>query len=174
MRDANTTHKHATGTPRNPKVYQRMIDRGWRRSGLFCYKPDLKRSCCPQYTIKCVLVLLLLLLHQSEALGLGGRRRPVNRVLFSFALSSWSCFGCRPRLPTPPFFYFFLKMLQGSTQPSSKHQRASASSSIGELSCCLCSYFPSLLPFLPPPRPPLHVRHRFKLYCNVMCGGGAA
>ncbi|EIN10566.1 hypothetical protein PUNSTDRAFT_112398 [Punctularia strigosozonata HHB-11173 SS5] len=29
-----------------------MIDRGWRRSGAFCYKPDLKRSCCPQYTIK--------------------------------------------------------------------------------------------------------------------------
>ncbi|KAF8076278.1 arginine-tRNA-protein transferase [Lyophyllum atratum] len=33
-------------------VYQRMIDRGWRRSGTYCYKPDLKRSCCPQYTIK--------------------------------------------------------------------------------------------------------------------------
>ncbi|GBE79744.1 Arginyl-tRNA--protein transferase 1 [Sparassis crispa] len=29
-----------------------MIDRGWRRSGTYCYKPDLKRSCCPQYTIK--------------------------------------------------------------------------------------------------------------------------
>ena len=36
----------------NQKVYQGMIDRGWRRSGLYCYKPDLKRSCCPQYTIK--------------------------------------------------------------------------------------------------------------------------
>jgi arginine-tRNA-protein transferase len=36
------------------KVYQRMIDRGWRRSGTYCYKPDLRRSCCPQYTIKCV------------------------------------------------------------------------------------------------------------------------
>ncbi|KAJ3521251.1 hypothetical protein NM688_g9040 [Phlebia brevispora] len=32
--------------------YQAMIDRGWRRSGTYCYKPDLKRSCCPQYTIK--------------------------------------------------------------------------------------------------------------------------
>ncbi|KAH9940591.1 arginine-tRNA-protein transferase [Amylocystis lapponica] len=32
--------------------YQRMIDRGWRRSGMGCYKPDLKRSCCAQYTIK--------------------------------------------------------------------------------------------------------------------------
>ncbi|OSD04358.1 hypothetical protein PYCCODRAFT_1364194 [Trametes coccinea BRFM310] len=34
------------------RVYQGMIDRGWRRSGTYCYMPDLKRSCCPQYTIK--------------------------------------------------------------------------------------------------------------------------
>ncbi|TDL29717.1 hypothetical protein BD410DRAFT_736841 [Rickenella mellea] len=33
-------------------AYQKMIDRGWRRSGTYCYKPDLRRSCCPQYTIK--------------------------------------------------------------------------------------------------------------------------
>ncbi|OSX59239.1 hypothetical protein POSPLADRAFT_1150353 [Postia placenta MAD-698-R-SB12] len=33
-------------------VYQKMIDRGWRRSGTYCYKPDLRRSCCPAYTIK--------------------------------------------------------------------------------------------------------------------------
>ncbi|KAI0082575.1 hypothetical protein K474DRAFT_1655378 [Panus rudis PR-1116 ss-1] len=33
-------------------TYQKMIDRGWRRSGTFCYKPDNKRTCCPQYTIK--------------------------------------------------------------------------------------------------------------------------
>ncbi|KAF8812341.1 hypothetical protein BYT27DRAFT_6414503 [Phlegmacium glaucopus] len=33
-------------------VYQGMIDRGWRRSGTYCYKPNLKASCCPQYTIK--------------------------------------------------------------------------------------------------------------------------
>ncbi|KAF8351554.1 arginine-tRNA-protein transferase [Amanita rubescens] len=34
------------------KVYQGMIDRGWRRSGIRCYKPDLRYSCCPQYTIR--------------------------------------------------------------------------------------------------------------------------
>ncbi|KAH7916339.1 arginine-tRNA-protein transferase [Hygrophoropsis aurantiaca] len=34
------------------EVYQKMIDRGWRRSGTYCYTPDLRRSCCPQYTIK--------------------------------------------------------------------------------------------------------------------------
>lgn len=33
-------------------VYQRMIDRGWRRCGTYCYKPDLKKTCCPQYTIR--------------------------------------------------------------------------------------------------------------------------
>ncbi|KIJ70210.1 hypothetical protein HYDPIDRAFT_104888 [Hydnomerulius pinastri MD-312] len=33
-------------------VYQKMIDRGWRRSGTYCYAPDLRRTCCPQYTIK--------------------------------------------------------------------------------------------------------------------------
>ncbi|KIO18649.1 hypothetical protein M407DRAFT_149326 [Tulasnella calospora MUT 4182] len=33
-------------------AYQQMIDRGWRRSGTYCYKPDLSRSCCPQYTIR--------------------------------------------------------------------------------------------------------------------------
>ncbi|KAI8066115.1 arginine-tRNA-protein transferase [Thamnidium elegans] len=32
--------------------YQDMIDRGWRRSGKYCYKPDLEKSCCPQYTIR--------------------------------------------------------------------------------------------------------------------------
>ncbi|KII95226.1 hypothetical protein PLICRDRAFT_34070 [Plicaturopsis crispa FD-325 SS-3] len=34
------------------EAYQEMIDRGWRRSGTYCYKPNMKLSCCPQYTIK--------------------------------------------------------------------------------------------------------------------------
>ncbi|KZT66010.1 hypothetical protein DAEQUDRAFT_730775 [Daedalea quercina L-15889] len=34
------------------EAYQKMIDRGWRRSGTYCYKPDLGKSCCPQYTIR--------------------------------------------------------------------------------------------------------------------------
>ncbi|KAI8391164.1 arginine-tRNA-protein transferase [Radiomyces spectabilis] len=33
--------------------YQSLIDRGWRRrSGHYVYKPDLRKSCCPQYTIR--------------------------------------------------------------------------------------------------------------------------
>jgi arginine-tRNA-protein transferase len=33
-------------------VYRQLIDRGFRRSGDYVYKPDLKHSCCPQYTIR--------------------------------------------------------------------------------------------------------------------------
>ena len=29
-----------------------LVDRGWRRSGTFLYKPNLKESCCPAYTIR--------------------------------------------------------------------------------------------------------------------------
>ncbi|XP_045775221.1 arginyl-tRNA--protein transferase 1 isoform X1 [Maniola jurtina] len=33
--------------------YQDLIDRGWRRSGQYCYKPILDVVCCPMYTIRC-------------------------------------------------------------------------------------------------------------------------
>uniref|UniRef100_A0A182YE49 Arginyl-tRNA--protein transferase 1 n=1 Tax=Anopheles stephensi TaxID=30069 RepID=A0A182YE49_ANOST len=33
--------------------YQELIDRGWRRSGCYCYKPVMDVTCCPSYTIKC-------------------------------------------------------------------------------------------------------------------------
>ncbi|XP_050450732.1 arginyl-tRNA--protein transferase 1 isoform X2 [Cataglyphis hispanica] len=33
--------------------YQSLIDRGWRRSGCYCYKPIMNQICCPQYTIRC-------------------------------------------------------------------------------------------------------------------------
>ncbi|XP_059619910.1 arginyl-tRNA--protein transferase 1-like isoform X1 [Phlebotomus argentipes] len=33
--------------------YQDLIDRGWRRSGTFCYKPTNATTCCPSYTIRC-------------------------------------------------------------------------------------------------------------------------
>lgn len=35
-----------------PGAYQRMIDHGWRRSGRYCYKPDMRQSCCSSYTIR--------------------------------------------------------------------------------------------------------------------------
>ncbi|XP_038048103.1 arginyl-tRNA--protein transferase 1-like isoform X2 [Patiria miniata] len=33
--------------------YQDLIDRGWRRSGRYLYKPLMDKMCCPCYTIKC-------------------------------------------------------------------------------------------------------------------------
>jgi len=36
-----------------PQDYQDLIDRGWRRSGKYCYKPTMTETCCPQYTIRC-------------------------------------------------------------------------------------------------------------------------
>lgn len=36
-----------------PLDYQDLIDRGWRRSGQYCYKPINDKSCCPMYTIRC-------------------------------------------------------------------------------------------------------------------------
>ncbi|XP_077311500.1 arginyl-tRNA--protein transferase 1 isoform X2 [Lithobates pipiens] len=32
--------------------YQDLIDRGWRRSGKYVYKPLMNETCCPQYTIR--------------------------------------------------------------------------------------------------------------------------
>jgi len=34
--------------------YQALLDRGWRRSGKYTYKPSLASTCCPLYTIRCV------------------------------------------------------------------------------------------------------------------------
>ncbi|KAJ7937169.1 arginine-tRNA-protein transferase [Mycena leptocephala] len=54
-RSATKSAAHAAGLEANQlscEVYQKMINRGWRRSGTWCYKPDLKASCCPSYTIK--------------------------------------------------------------------------------------------------------------------------
>ncbi|MCO5553098.1 hypothetical protein L7F22_006619 [Adiantum nelumboides] len=32
--------------------YQELLDRGWRRSGMFLYKPEMNKTCCPAYTIR--------------------------------------------------------------------------------------------------------------------------
>lgn len=29
-----------------------LLDRGWRRSGCYLYKPEMDKTCCPQYTIR--------------------------------------------------------------------------------------------------------------------------
>uniref|UniRef100_A0ACD5U1K8 Uncharacterized protein n=1 Tax=Avena sativa TaxID=4498 RepID=A0ACD5U1K8_AVESA len=39
-------------TSLNAHDYQALLDRGWRRSGSFLYKPEMERTCCPAYTIR--------------------------------------------------------------------------------------------------------------------------
>eukprot|EP00096_Caligus_rogercresseyi_P012660 TRINITY_DN5376_c0_g1_i1.p1 TRINITY_DN5376_c0_g1~~TRINITY_DN5376_c0_g1_i1.p1 ORF type:complete len:451 (+),score=135.21 TRINITY_DN5376_c0_g1_i1:411-1763(+) len=36
----------------HPEDYKDLIDRGWRRSGKYVYKPTYGKSCCAQYTIR--------------------------------------------------------------------------------------------------------------------------
>lgn len=37
----------------NVTDYQELINRNWRRSGQYCYRPKNADTCCPMYTIKC-------------------------------------------------------------------------------------------------------------------------
>lgn len=36
----------------NFNALEDLLDRGWRRSGSFLYKPEMERTCCPSYTIR--------------------------------------------------------------------------------------------------------------------------
>ncbi|XP_055699865.1 arginyl-tRNA--protein transferase 1 isoform X2 [Phlebotomus papatasi] len=50
----NTCNSHGmTAHIMSVKDYQDLMDRGWRRSGTFCYKPTNSTTCCPSYTIRC-------------------------------------------------------------------------------------------------------------------------
>nr|CAD7575083.1 unnamed protein product [Timema californicum] len=48
--------------------YQDLIDRGWRRSGLYCYKPTMNLTCCPLYTIRCAALEFKLSKSQKKVL----------------------------------------------------------------------------------------------------------
>lgn len=37
----------------NPRDYQDLLDKYWRRSGNYCYRPINQNSCCPNYSISC-------------------------------------------------------------------------------------------------------------------------
>ncbi|CAH0564456.1 unnamed protein product [Brassicogethes aeneus] len=52
----------------NVEDYQDLIDRGWRRSGKYCYKPTMNETCCPQYTIRCTALNLHLSKSQKKVL----------------------------------------------------------------------------------------------------------
>lgn len=54
----NQTHSgigrsyYASSKSLSAQFYEDLVCRGWRRSGTLLYKPDLKNSCCPHYTIR--------------------------------------------------------------------------------------------------------------------------
>ncbi|XP_071954751.1 arginyl-tRNA--protein transferase 1-like isoform X2 [Antedon mediterranea] len=48
--------------------YQDLIDRGWRRSGKYVYKPSMEIMCCPAYTIRCQAVDFKLSKSQKKCL----------------------------------------------------------------------------------------------------------
>ena len=48
--------------------YKNLIDRGWRRSGKYCYKPQNDKMCCPLYTISCGALNFVLSKSQKKAL----------------------------------------------------------------------------------------------------------
>ncbi|XP_035219051.1 arginyl-tRNA--protein transferase 1-like isoform X2 [Stegodyphus dumicola] len=65
----NTCYSHGMWTHTlTPLDYQNLIDRGWRRSGKYCYKPTMHRTCCPQYTIKCEAKKFVLSRSQKKVL----------------------------------------------------------------------------------------------------------
>ena len=64
--------------------YQDLIDRGWRRSGKYCYKPIMYKTCCPMYTISCSATKFSLSRSQKKVLknvnkylveGIGEKRK---------------------------------------------------------------------------------------------------
>lgn len=57
--------------------YQNLIDRGWRRSGKYCYKPLMNITCCPLYTIRCEALNFKLSKSQKKIL------KKVNKYLSS-------------------------------------------------------------------------------------------
>lgn len=54
----------------SPQIYADLLSRGFRRSGTLCYKPDLKHSCCAQYTIR---------LDANKFIASKDQRQAINR-----------------------------------------------------------------------------------------------
>ncbi|PVU85424.1 hypothetical protein BB559_003549 [Furculomyces boomerangus] len=48
--------------------YQLLIDRGWRRSGVYIYRLDYSICCCPYYTIRCDTSLFKMTKHHKKAI----------------------------------------------------------------------------------------------------------
>jgi arginine-tRNA-protein transferase len=67
--------------------YQDLIDRGWRRSGKYVYKPAVTKSCCPPYTIKCDAINFQLSKSQKKVL------KKMTKFIVSGSISTAGCHG---------------------------------------------------------------------------------
>uniref|UniRef100_A0A2N9FIB5 Arginyl-tRNA--protein transferase n=1 Tax=Fagus sylvatica TaxID=28930 RepID=A0A2N9FIB5_FAGSY len=56
-----------------------LLDRGWRRSGSFLYKPEMERTCCPAYTIRLKAGDFV---HSKEQLRVSRRLQSLNMPRF--------------------------------------------------------------------------------------------
>ncbi|XP_065220828.1 arginyl-tRNA--protein transferase 1 [Planococcus citri] len=66
-----------------PNDYQNLIDRGWRRSGCYGYKPMLETACCQMYTIRCAAYSVQLKKSQKKLI------KRINRFITSGDRKKW-------------------------------------------------------------------------------------
>ncbi|KAG2178091.1 hypothetical protein INT43_003344, partial [Umbelopsis isabellina] len=68
--------------------YQQLIDRGWRRSGQYVYKPNLKQSCCQQYTIRCPISLIEFIRLDANHFAISKSQRKLVHKFNRYVLES--------------------------------------------------------------------------------------
>ena len=82
--------------------YQDLIDRGWSRAGKYCYKPDMSKSCCPGYMIRCRVADFRLtnsqrrVLNRMNAFLVQGVRRKSKKAASSDNSASGPIGDCTP------------------------------------------------------------------------------
>ncbi|OWA53710.1 Arginyl-tRNA--protein transferase 1 [Hypsibius exemplaris] len=81
--------------------YMNLLQRGWRRSGKYIYKPIMKKTCCPQYAIRCEALRFQLTRSQKKvikrvyrylAFGVGDEKIAA-KVSSSRAAANFNCDG---------------------------------------------------------------------------------
>ncbi|KAM6391161.1 arginyl-tRNA--protein transferase 1 isoform 1-T1 [Pluvialis apricaria] len=84
--------------------YQDLIDRGWRRSGKYVYKPIMNQTCCPQYTIRCqalrfqtskshkkVLKKMLKFISKGDVSKVVGEEEPMDSHIEDVVTCDYAC-----------------------------------------------------------------------------------
>jgi len=75
-------------------AYQELLDRGWRRSGSYVYRPVAVQSCCPAYAIRL----------DTDLFEPSRTQRRVLQRFEQFLCGARSCLWLALRLPPPhPF-----------------------------------------------------------------------